>query len=279
MKDSWELPSSFCSILKQFFGLVFAFTCFKMKTISRYNLLAKFVLLMASVLLFLSATVSAEEFISAADSSKFSLIHIIREDKVDVWSNRFLEEYLQTGQPPKDWFHYGIWGGVMVVPVPRIENLAEVNIEEVLRKSWYYRDSKEDQMQTAKDKVIVFIMNPKKGSFWLRGLGSNDDDAKKMQRRWLMNPKNLFRANEFNSEFKTGIKRNWRMNITQSGVYDENQIIGHIQDPMGAFGMNSGVVTNSKMIDESKIFIPARLFSDNQPRSVFHSRFKCELLF
>ena len=223
----------------------------------------------------------ATALVSAAISEEISLIHIIRKESAVKWSEKFLDEYIKNGVPPADWFHLGIWGGVMVVPIPRIVNLSQVSVEELLRNSWFYRNSNEDVIQQAKDEVIVFVMNPKKDSIWMMGLGSSDKDIIKLQRDWWFNPTNWFRKNQFSSEFVKNIKKNWRLNIKHSEIYSDYNIIGHIHDPVGDLYMTSGVVTNSNMLESSKIFIPQKYTKTNTRTDIYKapSLVKCSIYF
>lgn len=219
----------------------------------------------------LSVVCDAKALRSHVPSEDITLIHVIRPEKGQLWSDRFLQEYLKTGKPPNDWFRLGFRTGIYVVPVPRIADLSQVSKSELLAQAWSIFRSTPEIFNRSMEGAIVIAMNPKKEAVWMSGLGRNDREAQTVKRNWYLNPKNWLRRNEFSAEFISNMKRDFRNVFKHSSLYDDYNVIGHIKDPLGNFGMYSGILTNGKMIESSKLFVPAIYTGSPNDIEYYHS--------
>ncbi len=232
------------------------------------RLYSNFIINIATILamtcqVFAATTTELTKPKSHSESSNISLVHVILESRgAQRWIDRFLNDYVTNQQPPAEWFNIGNWNGVMVIPIPRIDNLDAVNMEWILKQSFFFRNASEDEIKKAMETTIVFVANPKKESVWLSGLGKDDQELYKIKKDWYKNPKNWFRKNTFSLKYRLSLFQDPRILFRESALLDDFKVIGHVKDPVGDFGMYSGIITNGDQIESSKIYIPA-IYTDH----------------
>lgn len=223
---------------------------------------------------------SASGLTSDFDPSKTTLIHLIRVHRIEDWKREFLDLYRERGAPPKEWIRIGPWHGIMVNDMARVD-LESLDYETAIRHSFYYGelDDQEYARRRAEQgfSYIVFAANPMPGSKWLVA-GRKDEAAKTFRRRWWSDPTNWFRKNDFLISYLLRMWGDWRMPFRHSAMYDDVMALGHIKAPKGRLPeasdsvgspVYSAVVTNEKMFESSKLFVPKSLSPSGQSLVIY----------
>lgn len=216
------------------------------------------------------------------DSSQITLVHAIRVHHIEDWKREFLDEYIESGRPPRRWLETGAWHGIMVSEMDRVD-LKEIDYQTALKNTFFERSKSSLQFAEAQKRsaepYIIFLANPMPDARWTLA-SRNDPAAKRLRLEWWKQPRNWFRFNEYLFRHYFSLYRDWRIAIRHSAMADDYKLIGHIKDPVGggrtlsdgtweSRPFYSAVVTNEKMFESSKLIVPSSLSPTGEEIQIF----------